>query len=114
MARPHGARDVSNVLRDGSKWGLKLLMTGRGTGGDDALPFVVEDVEGRGFRIPAYQPHANGVTAVDRVRIASSDPAATASRLALILGLGPAVPASKSGRAFGHDARQRRKRDRNL
>lgn len=81
-AKTAGPVDVGNVLADGSKWSLKLLMTGRGTGGDDALPFVVEDVEGRSFRIPAPVPHANGATAIARMVIASPTAAETAKVLA--------------------------------
>ncbi|WP_430259574.1 VOC family protein [Neorhizobium sp. IRS_2294] len=77
-----GPVDVGNTLADGSKWGLKLLMTGRGTGGDDALPFVVEDVVGRGYRIPAAVPHANGATGIARMIIASPMAEATAKVLA--------------------------------
>jgi len=79
-----GPIEVANTLADGSKWGLKLLMTGRGTAGDGALPFLIEDVAGREHRIPAYKPHANGVTAVETIRIASKDPASTAERLAAV------------------------------
>jgi hypothetical protein len=77
---------VANTLADGSEWGLKLLMAGRGTGGDDALPFAVEDVIGRHHRIPAWQPHANRATSVETIRIASMRPAATAACLTAITG----------------------------
>lgn len=81
-----GPIEVANTLADGSKWGLKLLMTGRGAGGDLALPFVVEDIAGRNHRIPAYVPHANGVADVATIRIASDRPADTAKRLSAITG----------------------------
>lgn len=80
-----GPVDVGNTLADGSKWALKLLMTGRGTGGDDALPFVVEDVEGRQHRIPAAVPHANGTTGIARLVIASPKAEETARTLAAII-----------------------------
>ena len=82
-----GPVEVANTLADGSKWGLKLLMTGRGAGGDDALPFVVEDVLGRNHRIPGFQPHANGITSVEKIRIASATPEATAGALSIITGV---------------------------
>ncbi|SFU22385.1 VOC family protein [Mesorhizobium sp. YR577] len=85
-SRVAGPVDVGNTIADGSKWSLKLLMTGRGTGGDDALPFVVEDVEGRNNRIPAAKPHANGATGISRMVIASPTADSTATTLALISG----------------------------
>src|SRR5690606_30298033 len=35
-----GPVPVSNVLAGGERWALDLLMTGRGSGGDFALPFL--------------------------------------------------------------------------
>lgn len=77
-----GPVDVGNTLADGSVWGLKLLMTGRGTGGDEALPFVVEDMTGREHRIPAPVAHANGATGIARMVIASPTAETTAALLA--------------------------------
>lgn len=94
--KTRGPVDVSNILVDGSEWGLKLLMAGKGTEGDDALPFVVEDVKGRGFRIPAYKPHANGVTSFAGLTITSADAESTAKALGIILG----APVSAHGEAF--------------
>lgn len=85
--KTRGPVSVDNVLADGSKWSLKLLMTGKGTEGDDALPFVVEDTAGRNFRIPAYKPHANGVTRLAGLKITSAHAQATANSLGTILGL---------------------------
>lgn len=90
--------DVGNTLADGSQWGLKLLMTGRGTGGDDALPFVVEDVVGREFRIPAAVAHANGATGIARMVIASPTAEATAKVLAAQMGLTAQAAAAYEGR----------------
>lgn len=83
--KTRGPVAVQNVLKDGSEWGLELLMTGKGTGGDDALPFVVQDVKGRAFRIPAYRPHANGITRLAGLRVASADAEATARALGIVL-----------------------------
>lgn len=80
-----GPVTVSNVLADGSPWGLKLLMTGKGTEGDDALPFVVEDTHGREFRIPGYKPHANGVTHIREIRASSEHPAESARLLGVVM-----------------------------
>lgn len=78
---------VENVLEDGSEWGLRLLMTGKGAAGaDTALPFVVSDTKGREFRIPAYIPHANGAGAIKGLRLTSANAQDTANSLAVILG----------------------------
>lgn len=64
---------VSNEVEGGHKWGLDLLMLGRGAGGDVALPFVVSDNEGREYRIPGPSTHANGATAMVGIRLSSVD-----------------------------------------
>jgi catechol 2,3-dioxygenase-like lactoylglutathione lyase family enzyme len=64
---------VSNVLADGRRWSLDLLMTGRGAAGDPALPFLVSDREGRNARIPAAPAHANGATGISGVRVTSAN-----------------------------------------
>lgn len=66
-----GPVDVSNVVEGGHKWGLDLLMLGRGAEGDPALPFVVSDNEGREHRIPAPVAHANGANAMRGIRLVS-------------------------------------------
>lgn len=96
-----GPVEVSNVLADGSEWGLKLLMAGKGTEGDDALPFVVEDTVGRNFRIPAFKPHANGVTGLAGLKITSADAERTAQSLGIILG----APITPQGENFRIEAR---------
>src|SRR5690606_18512107 len=49
-------------LRDGRPWGVRLILAGVGAG-TSALPFVLEDIEGRDLRIPRDAVrHANGVT----------------------------------------------------
>lgn len=64
---------VSNVVEGGNKWGLDLLMLGRGAGGDVSLPFVVSDNEGRNYRIPGPSTHANGASAMLGIRLSSAD-----------------------------------------
>jgi catechol 2,3-dioxygenase-like lactoylglutathione lyase family enzyme len=68
-----GPVKVSNVLAGGEAWGLDLLMTGRGAGGDNALPFLVSDNEGRDHRIPGPSRHANGATGVRSVTVSTGD-----------------------------------------
>jgi len=83
--------EVTNVVRSGASWSLRLLVSGRGAGGDDALPFLVEDTGGRDVRIPAPLPHANGATGIAALRVGAADPAGTAARLGALLDLAPAA-----------------------
>lgn len=78
---------VANVLATGEPWGLRLLVCGRGSGGDESLPFLVQDVEGRDARIPACGPHPCGAGGIAGLTIASHTPLESAARLALLLGL---------------------------
>lgn len=82
-----GPVPVSNVLVTGERWALDLLMCGRGAGGDNALPFLVSDVEGRAHRIPAAVPHANGATGIASVTVASADLRRVADTLVAIGGV---------------------------
>lgn len=66
-----GPVKVADTLATGEDWSLDLLMAGVGSGGDGALPFLVEDTAGRNKRIPAALPHANGATGIAGLRIAA-------------------------------------------
>lgn len=77
---------VSNVLTGGERWGLDLLMTGRGAGGNVALPFLVSDVEGRSHRIPGPSSHANGATGIRSITVSTDDPRRVADSLVAIGG----------------------------
>lgn len=81
-----GPVQVSNVLANGEKWALDLLMTGRGADGDNALPFLVEDREGRGHRIPGPSVHANGATGILGLRITTTRLDAVSGTLMTMLG----------------------------
>lgn len=81
-----GPVKVSNVLAGGEAWGLDLLMTGRGAGGDNALPFLVSDNEGRGHRIPGPSRHANGAGGVRSVTVSTGDAARVVDTLVAIGG----------------------------
>jgi hypothetical protein len=85
--------DVRNVVASGKEWALRLLVAGHGASGDDALPFLIQDVVGRDVRIPAAVPHANGAIGVAEIRVSAPDPAATASRLAALVGVSVATAA---------------------
>lgn len=78
---------VTNFLSTGEPWSLRLLVSGRGSKGDPALPFLVQDTQGRSARIPGPSVHANGATGIAGVTLAADDPAATAARLAALLDL---------------------------
>ncbi len=91
-ARAHGitlgpVNDVRNVLATGEEWGLRLLVSGRGSKGDPALPFIVQDTQGREARIPGPADNANGARGIADLTIAAEDPLGTAGRLAALIDL---------------------------
>lgn len=60
-------------LRSGEPWSVKLVLAGIGAG-NPALPFVIEDVQGRALRIPSLNTtHANGVTGTAGVTVSVRD-----------------------------------------
>ncbi len=81
-----GPVKVENVLAGGEAWGLDLLMTGRGAGGDNALPFLVTDNQGRGHRIPGPSDHANGANGIRSVTVSTGDVAKVVRTLEAIGG----------------------------
>lgn len=87
-----GPVSVSNVLAGGEKWGLDLLMTGRGAQGDVALPFLISDVEGREHRIPGPSVHANGADGIASLTVSTADPRRVADTLVAIGGRDVATP----------------------
>lgn len=113
---------LTNVLATGEAWGLRLRHAGRGSGGDDALPFIVRDTRGRAARIPVPRPHVKGATGIARLDVTSADPAGSARRLAGLIRLpapdGPVlaaggaairfVPADPAGLATASDGARRR------
>ncbi len=82
---------VANRVASGEEWGLRLLVSGRGSGGDEALPFLVQDRLNRHVRIPAPLPHPNGATGIAGLSVAAADPAASARALAVLLDGPPPV-----------------------
>ncbi|CAH1651504.1 MULTISPECIES: VOC family protein [unclassified Chelatococcus] len=85
-APTRGPVQVSNSVASGDRWSLDLLMTGIGAGGDDALPFIVEDRAGRAHRIPAATRHRNGAAGIAGIRVATSSVATVIATLRGILG----------------------------
>jgi catechol 2,3-dioxygenase-like lactoylglutathione lyase family enzyme len=84
-----GPLRVGNQLASGEPWSLDLLLTGIGAGGEEALPFLVEDREGRNHRIPAPEPHPNGVRGIVGVRLRVASEAPVLQALAAMLGQTP-------------------------
>jgi hypothetical protein len=78
--------DVRNVVASGEAWALRLLVAGRGAGGDDALPFLIEDIAGRAVRIPPPVAHPNGARGIAGLTVAAADPGRTARALAVLTG----------------------------
>lgn len=81
-----GPVKVQNVLAGGEVWSLDLLMTGRGAGGDNALPFLVSDNAGRGHRIPGPPEHPNGANGMRSVTVSTADVAKVVETLLAIGG----------------------------
>ncbi|MCR5856436.1 VOC family protein [Mesorhizobium sp. J428] len=88
---------VSNVVEGGHRWGLDLLMLGRGAGGDVALPFVVSDNEGRNHRVPGPSIHANGASAMAGIRLSSVDGDTVVKTLAAIGGKDAGMSPANAG-----------------
>lgn len=76
-----GPVEVANTVAGGHKWALDLLMAGRGTEGDVALPFLVSDRQGARHRVPGPSTHANGANGVAGVKVASAEPAGVVAGL---------------------------------
>ncbi len=87
-----GPRNGGRALADGRRWGVAVLMAGRGVG-SPVLPFLIEDTEARNVRVPdgpaAVQPH--GATAVVGVTLLAARLGAVDAALAAVYGPGTAV-----------------------
>ncbi len=80
---PHGHE---RRLRSGEPWGVKLILTGIGAG-NPALPFVIEDVQGRELRIPCFDTtHPNGVTGTAGATVSVRDLDTAARGFDVLLG----------------------------
>lgn len=78
--------EVGNSIAGAGPWSLRLLLAGRGASGDDALPFLIQDVGGRELRVPAGAVHANGALGLAGISVATTSPAASAVRLRALVG----------------------------
>ncbi|SFU21188.1 VOC family protein [Mesorhizobium sp. YR577] len=81
-----GPVKVANTLATGEAWSLDLLMAGVGADGDDALPFIVEDKQGRSHRIPAARAHSNGATGIAGIRLAVASSPSIVKALEIMAG----------------------------
>ena len=84
--RVAGPVEVSNTIVGGHRWALDLVMTGRGAGGDVALPYLVCDRIGVEHRIPGPPVHPNGAIGVAGVRVVSARPSTVVEVLRAIGG----------------------------
>lgn len=78
--------EVGNRIAAAGSWSLRLLLAGRGAGGDDALPFLVQDIARRDLRVPMGATHANGARGIAGITVAAVSPADTAARFRSLLG----------------------------
>lgn len=83
-----GPHEHTRRLADGRPWGVRLVLAGIGAG-HPALPFLVEDMQGRDLRIPRTGiVHRNGVTGMAGVTVAVRDLDEAAPQVSLVLGPG--------------------------
>lgn len=78
--------EVGNSIAAAGSWSLRLLLAGRGAAGDDALPFLVQDVARRDLRVPTGAAHANGAQGIAGISVGAVSPADTAARFRGLLG----------------------------
>lgn len=98
---PHvGPRTGGRALADGRRWGVAVLLTGRGVA-SPVLPFMIQDTEPRAVRVPdgaaAMQPcRAAGIVGVT---LLTTDLAAIEPALATVFGSGAKI--TQEGTAAG-------------
>jgi hypothetical protein len=87
-----GPRSGGRALADGRRWGVAVLLVGRGAG-SPALPFLIQDTEARATRVPAgdaaRQP--GGVAGIMGIRVLTPALAAVEPGLAAVFGPGTDV-----------------------
>jgi hypothetical protein len=84
---PSKAIEMKSALADGAEWGVRLFTVGRGApSGDDALPFIVQDLGTRENRVPAFRAHPNGVSRILALHIEAADPVSSRKDIADLTG----------------------------
>lgn len=87
-----GPRTGGRALTDGRRWGVAVLVVGRGVS-SPVLPFLIQETESRAVRVPggsaAVQP--NGVTGVVGITLVTAALAELESGLTAIYGSGVSV-----------------------
>ncbi len=87
-----GPRIGGRAIADGRRWGVAVLLAGRGAG-SPVLPFLIQDTEDRAVRVPggeaARQP--GGASGIVGIRLLTRALAAVEFGLAAVLGTGTAV-----------------------
>lgn len=72
---PSRPGEMRSKLASGAEWGVRLFTIGRGAPkGDDALPFVVQDLGSRENRVPAFVAHPNGAHSILALHVEAHDP----------------------------------------
>ncbi|HEY6431738.1 MAG TPA: VOC family protein [Acetobacteraceae bacterium] len=98
-----GPRTGGRALADGRRWGVAVLLAGRGVG-SPVLPFLIQDTEARATRVPggdaARQP--GGVAGILGIRVLTSALASVEPGLDVVFGAGTAVahPGATTARRY--------------
>jgi hypothetical protein len=99
-----GPRTGGRALADGRRWGVAVLLAGRGAG-SPVLPFLIQDTEPREVRVPAgpaaVQPR--GASGIVGVTLVTTSLAAVEAGLGAMFGSGMAVarPSAVAARRYG-------------
>jgi catechol 2,3-dioxygenase-like lactoylglutathione lyase family enzyme len=92
-------RTGGRALEDGRRWGVTVLLTGRGAG-NVVLPFMIQDTEPHEVRVPrgAATVQPRGVTGIAGITLLTAALAPVEAQLAAVLG--PATTASGPVRRY--------------
>ncbi len=87
-----GPRSGGRALADGRRWGVAVLLAGRGAG-SPVLPFLIQDTVEREIRVPAGEAarQPGGATGIVGIRVLTSALAAVEPGLNAVFGTGAAI-----------------------